>query len=108
MCGMASGCLARPEVSVGAPSRKTTADRRLFRIGRPTQLPFSSTPALPRLRIVGDAGEQTPQLNHSRQLAVLFERGTDGSCLSLGDREHARSIGSGIAAGNSTGPQTAR
>jgi hypothetical protein len=53
-------------------------------------VPASNDPgAFPSLRIVGHAREQPAQLDGSRQLALLLERGADRGGLSLGDNEHA-------------------
>jgi len=48
--------------------------------------------ALPRLQVVCDTGEQAPQLDRGRQLALLLECGADRSGFCLGNDEHLRSM----------------
>jgi hypothetical protein len=48
---------------------------------------------LPRVRVVGDAGEPATQLDGGRQLALLIEGGPDRGGVFLGDSEHAESVG---------------
>ena len=48
--------------------------------------------ALPRLQVVGDTGEQAPQLDRGRQLALLLECGTDRGGFCFGNDEHLRSM----------------
>jgi hypothetical protein len=45
------------------------------------------------LRGVGHAREQPAQLDRSRELAALFERGADGGGFCLADNEHAGRMG---------------
>jgi len=47
---------------------------------------------IPRLQVVGDTGEQAPQLDRSRQLASLLECGTDRGGFRFGNDEHLRSM----------------
>jgi hypothetical protein len=49
--------------------------------------------ALPRLRVVRDAGEQLAQLDRGGQLPALFECSTDRRSLGFGDGEHRLSMG---------------
>ena len=49
---------------------------------------FHGPGALPRLRVVGDAGEPPAQLDRSRELATLLIDGADLSGFCLGDDEH--------------------
>ena len=67
---------------------------------RPQRLPAGDgAGALPRLLVVGDAGEQPPQLDRGRELAMLLEGGADRSGLSLTDDEHRWSMGRHVVAG---------
>jgi hypothetical protein len=59
--------------------------------------------ALPRLRIVGHAGEQAAQLDRGSVLAALVEGGADGGGLCLGDDEHAGSMGTRTVTGKAMG-----
>jgi hypothetical protein len=47
----------------------------------------------PRLHIVGDAREQSAQLDRGRQLTTLNEGGTDRVGLDLGDDKHPERVG---------------
>jgi hypothetical protein len=49
-----------------------------------------------------------PQLDGGRELATLLVDGADRSSLSLGDDEHARSMGICTKTGNTAGPRLAR
>ena len=65
------------------------------------RLPARDGPgALPCLRVVGDAREQPPQLERSREFAPLLIDGADRSLVLLGDDEHRWSMGRHDAAGN--------
>jgi hypothetical protein len=55
--------------------------------------------ALPRLRIVGHAGEQAAQLDRGSVLAATFKGGTDRSGVCLGDNEHTGSMGTSTMVG---------
>jgi hypothetical protein len=73
------------------------------------RLPAGDDPSTrPRLRVVGDAGEQPAQLDRGGELATLFVDGADFGGVGLSDREHARSMGICIKTGNSAGPHPAR
>jgi hypothetical protein len=55
---------------------------------------------LPCLRVVGDAGEQPPEPDRSREFATLPVDGADGSLILLGDDDHRWSMGRRVATGN--------
>jgi hypothetical protein len=60
----------------------------------PNRLPVrDGADALPRLPVVGDAGEPPPQLDHGGQFAALLKGGADRGGISLGDDEHRWSMG---------------
>jgi hypothetical protein len=52
----------------------------------------ASPGALPRLRVVRDAGEKPAQLDGGRELAALLEDGADCCSLCFGDGEHRGSM----------------
>ena len=64
--------------------------------------------SLPRLPVVGDAGEPPAQFNRGRKLAALLEDGPDRSSLTLRDDEHRRHVGIRTKTGNSAGPRPTR
>src|ERR1700712_3775540 len=80
-----------PIPAIGTP---TSANNYGFRAAltlrlRWQRLPASNSPdALPRLRVVGDAGKPPAQLDGGRQLALLFIDGTDRGGIRFGDHEH--------------------
>ena len=59
---------------------------------------------IPRLQIVGDTGEQAPQLDRGRQLALLLECGTDRGGVCFGNDEHLRSMVKWVGIGKRLGP----
>ena len=82
----------RHQARVSAPAVTAAASASLHR--QRQRLPAGDGPgALPRLRVVGDAGEPPAQLDRSRELAALLVDGADRSGIRLGDDEHRWSMG---------------
>jgi len=91
---MAAQCPGQPSrdgKTVLATFARVQRRHRTWRCGQ--GLPAGNGPgAGPRLFVVSDAGEPLPQLDDSRQLALLVEGCTDRGGVCFGHDEHRRSM----------------